>query len=115
MAERKTPAAKTTAAEKPAGRFYDLQQEVTIPTPYLLTEDIVIPPLTRRQFIDVEKATTEEAAERAILGDHYEAVVELYLDRPMVEWQAFTRDLNRHMFGLSAEQAPGKSEESSSS
>ncbi|WP_433568061.1 hypothetical protein ACQP1O_43235 (plasmid) [Nocardia sp. CA-151230] len=118
MVERKT-AARPQVADKvekaPIGRFYDLQQEIDVPKPYVLTEDITISPLTRRQFIEIETAENETAAERIIFGEQYDAVIALFEDQPYAVWHAFTRDINRHLFGLGVEQAPGKSEESSDS
>lgn len=98
------------AAPKPApvGRFYELQQEVVPPTPYQLTEDIVIMPLTRRRNVALLEATTQEDQDRAILGDAYEAVVELYNDRPIQEFRAMADDLWKHWAGDTADQVPGK-------
>ena len=98
------------------GRFYDLQRETAVPEPYVLTEDITISPLTRAQFVALGDAgNDEEAQNRAMLGQQYDAVVALFQDAPQAVWNAFTVDLSKHMFGLGVEQAPGKSEESSSS
>lgn len=117
MTERKTPArAQTAKAEKePVGRFYDLQKEVGAPAPYVLTEDIVIPPLTRGQFVELDRAPDDDAQNRVIFRDQYDAVMALFEDQPLAVWSAFTTDINRHLFGLGVEQAPGKSEESSDS
>ncbi|WP_405490483.1 hypothetical protein [Nocardia sp. NBC_00511] len=124
MVERKTPATKprgdvvkvvAAATPEPVGRFYDLQKEVTAPKPYVLTDDIVFPALTRGQMLAVNDASTEEAVHRAVFGAHYDAVNALYENRPVAEWRAFEADFNRHFFGPSAEEAPGKSEESSDS
>lgn len=117
MTERKT---RTTAPEPkpdvaPIGRFYDLQREVPLPEPYVLTEDIVITPLTKRQFKAIQEATDEEAIGRISLGDHYDAIEALYDDRPLGEWQAFLVEVNEYLFGKGVGQAPGKSEESSTS
>lgn len=124
MVERKTPIAKPRAAtafkavpsKEPAGRFYDLQKEVKAPTPYVLTEDITILPLTRRQFVELGQANDDEDAQnRVVLGDNYDAVIALFNDQPLAVWNAFTTDINRHLFGSGVEEAPGKSEESSDS
>ncbi|MGW2666218.1 hypothetical protein ACWCW7_35145 [Nocardia tengchongensis] len=117
MTERKTPAAKAAAAPaETIGRFYELQKEVSAPQPYVLTSTISIGPLTRRQFVAMERAVGDEAEqERILFGENYDAIIELFADQPYEVWREFTVEINRHLFGLSVEEAPGKSEESSSS
>lgn len=119
MVERKTAAARTQAAaaeveKAPVGRFYELQQEVPPAEPYVLTEDIVIPPLTRAQLIALGKTETDEEFDQVMFGKHYDAISELYADRPIAEWRAFSTEFRVHYFGQGSE-TPGKSEESSDS
>lgn len=116
MVERKTPVPKA-AAKEPVGRFYELQQETKdkIPEPYVLTEQITVYPLTRRRNIDLFAAETDEQAGRALLGDAYDAIVALYDDLPVEDWNAFMTEVKTHLFGQAVDEAPGKSEESSSS
>ncbi|MFD4442523.1 hypothetical protein ACFWPK_22410 [Nocardia sp. NPDC058519] len=96
------------AAKAPVGRFYELQQEVIPPTPYQLTEDIVIMPLTRRRNVGLIESTTHEDADRAFFGDAYDAIVKLYDDRPLAEWEALITDLRKHWAGETIEAVPGK-------
>lgn len=113
----RTSSIKEPAAEEkaPVGRYYDLQQEVGPAEPYVLTENIVIAPMTRKQFKAVQAAEDDDAANRAALSEQYDAVIAWYDDKPAAEWDAFVRDFYRHIFGRGAAEAPGKSEESSSS
>lgn len=96
------------AAKAPVGRFYELQQEVVPPTPYQLTEDVVIMPLTRRRNTALLSSTTHEDADRAFFGDAYEAVIELYNDRPLAEYDALVTDIRKHWMGETIEAVPGK-------
>ena len=95
-------------AKPPVGRFYELQQEVVVPPPYQLTNDIVIAPMTRRRNVELLSSTTHDEADRAFFGDAYEAVVELYNDRPLAEWDALCADVRKHYMGQSIEAVPGK-------
>lgn len=104
----------TTARKPPVGRFFELQQEVKIPEDYVLTAKIRIKPPTRKQMVAFHSATTDEEVHRAFLGDQYDAVTELYDDRPAQEWSAFIGDAYAHMFGPGADDE-GKSETSSES
>lgn len=120
MTTRKNPldseaAALTEAArdveltsKKLVGRFYELQQEVVPPEPYQLTEDVAIMPLTRRRNVALLEATTHEEADRAFFGDAYDAVVALYDDRPLAEYDALVADLRKHWMGKTVEDVPGK-------
>ena len=119
MTERKTtaktPAAAAEADNAPIGRFYDLQRETETPKPYVLTEGITIQPPTRAQYRQLDKVEDQDEIDRVIFGENYEAINALYDTRPIEEWRAFMADFNRHFFGIGVEEAPGKSEESSSS
>lgn len=98
---------------KNPGRLYELQRETAVPDPYVLTEDIVIQPLSKAQFLALKKSETEEDGNRAMLGNSYDAVMELFEDKPFQLWTAFSSDLNRHMFGRGVDDVEGKSEPSS--
>ncbi|MFC8531936.1 hypothetical protein [Nocardia sp. NPDC057227] len=102
-------------ATQPIGRFYALQQEVEVPEPYVLTSKIKIPPPTRRQMKAVRAAKTVEDADRLFLGSHYDAIVELFDDRPDQEWTAFSTEVWEHFFGKGINDVEGKSRESSDS
>lgn len=104
----------TTSRKPPVGRFYELQQEVKIPEDYVLTAKIRIKSPTREQMRAFRAAKTDDDLDRAFLGDQYDAVTELYKDRPDPEWEAFTADAYKHFFGMGADTA-GKSETSSES
>jgi hypothetical protein len=103
----------TTASRKPPiGRFYELQQEVSIPEDYVLTSKIRIKAPTRTQMIAFRNAPPGEESDRAFLGDAADAVLELYADRPEQEWLAFTQDVYKHFAGPGADDE-GKSGQSS--
>lgn len=99
--------------KQPIGRFYELQQEVSVPGPYVLTSKITIYPPTREQVVALGSNPEGEAADRVILGEHADAVFELYAKRPVQEWEAFTTDLYKHFFGKGSDDVEGKSEPSS--
>jgi hypothetical protein len=104
----------TTARKPPVGRFYDLQQEVKIPEDYVLTAKIRIKPLTKKQMAAFRLSDAGEDADRAFFGDNYDAISELYDDRPEQEWMAFVADVYQHFFGPGVDDQ-GKSEKSSES
>jgi hypothetical protein len=98
----------TTKDDKPVGRFADLLIEAAI-EPYVLTADITIDPPTRRQMQQLSAATSEDEADRALFGDQYDAVADLFGDKPFKLWNAFVVDFRRHMFGRGADDVEGKS------
>jgi hypothetical protein len=104
----------TQPRKPPIGRFYELQQEVSVPEPYVLTSKISIPAPTRDQMVALRNCSVEsDEADRAVLGEHADAVFELYANRPVQEWEAFTSDLYKHFFGKGVDDVEGKSEPSS--
>lgn len=104
----------TAARKPPIGRFYELQKEVSVPEPYVLTSKITITAPTREQMVALRSMPDGEAADRAVLGDQADAVFELYSKRPIQEWEAFVTDLYAHFFGKGGNDVEGKSEPSSS-
>lgn len=96
---------------KSPGRLYDLQRESKIPEPYVLTPEITIQPLTKRQFRALAEDLSDEDQDRVVLGDQYDAVMELFEDKPFQLWKAFTKDLNQHLLGLGVDDVEGKSEQ----
>lgn len=103
----------TTARNKPIGRYYELQQEVETPEPYVLTSKITIKPPTRRQMLSLRAARTDDEIEAAILGEHGDAVFALFADRPNTEWTKFINELYERFYGPGVGEVPGKADESS--
>ncbi|MFC9475416.1 hypothetical protein ACFTS5_24790 [Nocardia sp. NPDC056952] len=95
-----------------AGRFFEIQQELSSKRrgPYRLTEDILIQPITRRQMRAIRDEQDEDKQLAIVLGQDYEAVEELFADRPVDEWLAFQEDLNAYFFGEGAAELPGGSQ-----
>lgn len=100
-------------AGQPIGRFYALQKEASVPEPYVLTSKIKIPMPTMAQMNRWRTATNDDDANRAFFGAHADAVFELYADRPVAEWQAFTAEVWQHFFGPGVNDVEGKSAPSS--
>ncbi|MFI5775980.1 hypothetical protein [Nocardia sp. NPDC051570] len=107
---RKNPSTDTSGLSD-EGRFFEIQQELAAKRrgPYHLTADIAIQPLTRRQARRLRETDDEEEQLAILLGDHYEAVEDLYADRPLDEWVAFQNDLYAHFYGEGAAELPGGS------
>lgn len=104
----------TTAAKSIIGRLAELQQEVEVPEPYVLTNTITITAPTRRQMREIVAAKgNEELADKAFFGEHYDALNELFDDRPQQEWAAFVQEISEHFFGKGSGEVPGKSPDSS--
>jgi hypothetical protein len=99
--------------KKPVGgRFAELLTEVDA-APYQLTEDIAIPVPTTEQLEKLYAAEDKEGRERAMFGEHYDAIKELFRGVNYKAWSKFTDELNEHVFGKGVNEVPGKSEESS--
>lgn len=99
-------------SDQAAGRFHELQSELapTRRTPYRLTADITIAPVTRAQVLALRKTRDDDEQMAIVLGDQYEAVEALFADRPHEEWGAFQSDLYAHLFGQGAGELPGGSQ-----
>lgn len=99
-------------SSRDAGRFFEIQQELSSKRrgPYQLTADILIQPITRRQMRMLREEQDEDKQLAIVLGEHYEAVEELFADRPLDEWLTFQDDLNAFFFGEGAAELPGGSE-----
>ncbi|MCU1644566.1 MAG: hypothetical protein JWN03_4841 [Nocardia sp.] len=109
------PRKTSTVAKTPGGdegRFYEIQRELASKRrgPYHLTADVAIQPLTRRQARLLAEIDDEEEQLRILLGDAYDAVDDLFADRPIDEWVAFQNDLYAHFYGEGAMELPGGSE-----
>ncbi|MFJ4652702.1 hypothetical protein ACIP5Y_15685 [Nocardia sp. NPDC088792] len=102
---------KQSPATDGVGRFHQLQQELSPSrrTPYRLTEDIAIPPVTRGQLKALRSTRDDDAQMAIVLGEHADAVEELFADRPADEWFVFQRDLYAHLFGQGSAELPGGS------
>lgn len=105
MAVKRTP-------KEQVGRFYELRDQLPEQrkSAYQLTEDITVPVMTRRIAREFDAAETSEDKLKVLLGDQYDAIIELYDDRPIAEWRAFQEDLYEHLFGKGSSQLPGGSE-----
>lgn len=110
MAPKKNP---------PGGRFAELRAEVDN-TPYVLTPEIKIYPMSRQQMVDYLAAAAapgnkqQEIRNRAMFGDQFEAIQELFATEPNAVWTLFVKDMNTFLFGQKADDAPGGSKDSSS-
>ncbi|MFI6168847.1 hypothetical protein ACIBCN_18850 [Nocardia sp. NPDC051052] len=99
------------AGQSDEGRLWEIQQELAARRrgPYVLTADISIQPLTRRQAKAIRAATNEDDQLRILLGDQHDAIEALFDDRPLDEWVMFQRDLQNHFYGDGASELPGGS------
>lgn len=95
------------------GRLAELQREVKIPEPYVLTSKITIKNPTRGQMKAIRAAKNDDESDKAFFGDQYDAVNALFDDRPEQEWKAFAKDIYEHFFGKGADDVEGKPEDSS--
>lgn len=105
-------------AAKPAGdKYFELTTEVEIPEPMKVplagNKSVLIQPPTRKQLKLMTVATTIDAKDEAIIGEHYAAIAEFYDDKPYQEWNAFTAKVSKHFFGPGADDVEGKSQDSS--
>lgn len=91
-----------------AGRYADLLQEARI-EPYVLTPAVRIDPPTRKQMRELAAAKSEEDADRALFGDQYDAVINLFDDQPFSAWNKFVVEFREQMFGKGADDVEGKS------
>lgn len=101
----------------PGGRFAELRAEVDA-KPYVLTDEIKIPLMTRSQTeeylsIPATPANTEKRY-AVMFGDNWEAIKDLFADEPNAVWSLFVKDMTDFFFGKKADDAPGGSSDSSS-
>lgn len=111
MATQRTKSSAASTGLSDEGRFFEIQQELSGKRrgPYQLTADIAIQPLTRKQARALRETDDEDEQLAILLGDQYEAVEDLYADRPLDEWVAFQNDLYAHFYGEGAAALPGGS------
>jgi len=97
------------SVSKPVGgRFYELQQEVKIPEPYVVADGIVINPPTKKQLEAFSVAATDTEREAALLGKDHKKIAALFDDKPFQLWKKLQEDILIHFFGNGADETPGK-------
>lgn len=96
------------AARKAASEvtlFEKLRQEVKVPAPLRVTEDIVLECPTKTQLEASQKAVTEEESNRILLGaDNFDRLSELFGDEAPHLWAEFNKAYLEHFFGVPREQ-----------
>jgi len=102
--------------KKIGGRFAELRAEVD-DTPYVLTDEIKIRPMTRKQMedylaIDPRDKQAVEKRYAVMFGDLWPAVKALFADEPNAVWNLFAKEMTDFFFGKKADDAPGGSEAS---
>lgn len=92
----------------PKGLLAKLRQEVDVPDAILVTEDLEIPVPTRDQMVDYSSAETPDDRLRAIYGDHYDEIIDLFNGEPIHIWKAFHEHVLEQFFGKGADEVEGK-------
>lgn len=67
--------------------------------PPMKVKGIVLTQPTKRQVDQWRLATNAEEGERALFGDQYDAIHELFRDQPEYIWENFNVAYLKHMFG----------------
>jgi hypothetical protein len=106
-------AVKATAAKAPTVEKVEevdavwakLQSENHVPP--LEFNGLSLPEPTKRQIDAWRAAKDAEEGERALWGDQYDAVHELFDDAPVHIWENFNVLYLRHMFGTDGEDLKG--------
>ncbi|QGH75752.1 tail assembly chaperone [Gordonia phage Syleon] len=88
--------------------FHELKQEIGIPKDIPLTEDILLRFPTRTQMREYALASTAQEKNRAIFGEHYDAIQELFDKEPPQLYLAFVNRIETLWFGKGANEVPGK-------
>ncbi|QSM01073.1 tail assembly chaperone [Mycobacterium phage Nanosmite] len=104
--------ATTRTTKKPVDTAEDVEDEVDEVWAKLQTENHV-PPLafkglvfhepTKKQIDAWRNAANVEEGERALFGDLYDAVHELFDDQPQHVWENFNVLYLKHMFGTAGD------------
>lgn len=100
-----------SAKAKPeiTGIFAELREEgLGGPEEIVITDDIRIPMPTWKQIRAYYKAESADERLAILFGDQFDAVNELFDDKPYHVWQRFIRRVNAQVFGSGAEQVEGK-------
>lgn len=96
----------TTAASKAKAGSSDLwaklQSENAVPP--LEFMGLVLTEPTKRQIDSWRAASTLEEGERALFGDQYDAVHELFDDLPNHVWENFNALYLKHFFGTAGDE-----------
>lgn len=99
------------------GNFADYLQEGKRAHPIRVTDDIVVPVPTRKQFVEYYEAQTNpdltgkergDASWKALLGRQYTKVMKHFDDRPFDEWEDFREFVDEVWFGRGANEVEGK-------
>ncbi len=86
-------------AEEGETLFERLRREVKVPTPLVVTEDIVLSCPTKAQLELSQKALTEEESNRILLGqDNYDKLNELFAHEAPQMWAEFNKEYVEHFF-----------------
>lgn len=94
---------KLGAAEGEKTLFQKLQEDVKTPAPLRVTEDIVLHCPTKKQLELSQSASTEEESNRILIGDQYDALLELFADEPPHRWAEFNKAYLNHFFDVQPE------------
>lgn len=76
--------------------------------PPLKVKGIVLRQPTKEQVDKWRLSTTAEDGERALFGDQYEAIHDLFRSQPEYIWENFNLKYLKHMFGTGEEAQLGK-------
>lgn len=104
MAARSTKAAtQESEAEEPVDELWaKLQTENHIPP--LEFAGITLREPTKRQIDAWRNAKNVEEGERALFGEQYDAIHELFDDQPVHIWENFNVLYLKHMFGTTGDE-----------
>ncbi|MBB5167204.1 hypothetical protein [Mycobacterium sp. AZCC_0083] len=97
--------AETNAVDEVDEIWAKLQTENHVPP--LVVKGITLLEPTKTQIDAWRAATTVEAGERALFGDQYDAVHELFDALPQHVWENFNVLYLKHMFGTTGEEQLG--------
>lgn len=76
--------------------------------PPLVVKGIVLPQPTKAQVDVWRVATNVTEGEKALFGDQYDAIHELFRDQPEYVWENFNIKYLKHMFGAADDSTLGK-------
>lgn len=92
------------------GLLADLQAEAGV-QPIVLTENITIFPPTRAQMREiVANEGDQEAQDRVLFGEKYDAIIALFDDQPYQLWNKFAKHVREAYFGAGSSDVEGKSQ-----
>lgn len=97
--------AKKVDVDQTVSMFEKLRNEVKTPEPLVVTDDITLYCPTSRQVRDSQKCTSEEDANRVLIGEKYDDLYELFLDYPPHVWAEFHQQYIDHFFELRPKQS----------